>query len=192
MVATPLCILVFLLSSGFFSAWDGHVVGYRPGPVGGPPPAVLSVLVMDKDRAVVEASWPTELVGALALQERPFGIPPVTIPEDAPTTFKARFSMIFRVDRKDGDPQFVPTTSPRALGAAGFVVLLVFVLNNLATSRTPWSWQPAPERPTEDDGPEGPSGAGGSDPRAPTAASAPRRPAFGPPPGRRRRGFGKR
>lgn len=187
-VATPVCALIFLVLSGFFTAWSGRAISHRPA--ASDSPAVLPVLIVSEGGAFREADWPTAVVESLDLAADPTGIPPRTLPSRTAPTRKARYSLFFtvthpseEVDASDDDDapptraapvvDVVPTTSPRALGLSilawfGGLGLLLLARNTRVSEVAP---QPNPANPT---------------------GTGQRPPGYGPPPPKRRKGAGRR
>jgi hypothetical protein len=181
LAATPISLLVFLYLSSFFTTWGGQVISFRPSQV--EEPAVLSILIVTDDRTEKELLWPAELVSSLQVPANITGIPPVTLPEDGPVTTKSPFTLQFEITQKDQPKKVVSTLSARALYSAVLLWVLGFFLNNMRISGSPWSFTPSafklpPPMPT-----------GGNNGEGPGQGSTSRK---GPPPGKRRRGQGRR
>lgn len=139
-VLLPVTVLVFLWASAFFSAWEGHVVSYRPGTGTDQPddrPPLSQVLIVTEDGDWEERWWPSQVVSGLDIEANASGIPARDIPENAPRTQKRAFSLEFWVFQGEGDPNIVPTTSPRALSIALIVGIVGFLLRNMAVSGSP-------------------------------------------------------
>lgn len=184
LVATPLCAVVFLVSSGFFTSWSGEAVSHRPPPVD-TDPAVRRVLVVAADGSHGEHDWPKEVVETHVPRTDPTGIPPSTLPDGLARTNKDRFALFFTVTPETGESVVVPTTSPRALGLALIAGALAVLGLNMVRSGSPFSWAPRgvslPEaQPRALQVPQAPDAAGR------------RRSEPGPPPPKPRRGGGRR
>jgi hypothetical protein len=134
----PAAVLVFLLASGFFSAWQGVVVSVAPPP--SDDPATLSVRIVDAEGQVTEQPWSAELVRSLDVPFDRVAVPPPTLPEGRPTTTKQRFSLSFSVDRGEGVVT-VPTTSPTSLGLGLLALLGLVALRNMVWAGSPVSLQ---------------------------------------------------
>lgn len=130
---------MFLVISQFFTSWDGRVVSVAPPPV--EDPAVLTVRIVDADRAVTLQDWPAEVVRTLEVPYDRVAVPPPTIPETRPTTRKAAFALAFTVEvpTADGAPRVLelPTTSPRAVGIAALVFLALIAVRNMLWAGSP-------------------------------------------------------
>ncbi len=183
LVGTPLAVLMFFVLAGFFDAWSGKAVSHRPARV--EDPATLRVLVVDEDRNTTEWDWPADLVRSLSLETDRTGVPPTKLPEEAPSTLKTRFSLFFTVTPVDGESRIQPTTSARSLSVAALAWLLGLFLNNMWLSGSPFSFVPR-ETIVPNLAPEGGGSRGGAPP-------PPRnRGRQGPPPGKPRKGQGRR
>jgi hypothetical protein len=184
LVATPLCALLFLGASGFFTGWDGHVVGRRPTPSGDR--AVDTVLLVTADGSDSEVDWPGDVVTKLdvPIETRRHG--PARVPADAPATHKSRYGLHFTVTADDGAiVARLPVLRPASVAALAW--LLGLAVTNLLRSGSPLSWEkraialPAPLPGDLQETKDAPT-------RPPTKASKPR---FGPPPRKPRRGVGR-
>ena len=139
LIATPLAALLFLALSGFFAAWDGHVVSQRPA--GSEDPAVFTVLIVTDPSTYTEADWPAELVSDLNLRVDPTGTPPNEIPADAAYTSKSRFQLYYTLAPAEGDTQVIYTTNARGLSAALLAWIAGFFGFNMWRSGSPFSWE---------------------------------------------------
>jgi hypothetical protein len=185
LVATPLCAVVFLVSSGFFTSWSGRAVSHRPPPPD-TDPVVRRVLVVAEDRTHGEHDWPKEVVEAHVPTADASGIPPSKLPDGLARTRKDSFALFFTVTPDEGPSVVVPTTSPRSVGLAALAGVLAVLGLNMVRSGSPFSWEPR--------GVELPR----TLPRAlevpptPGTLGRPRRAEPGPPPPKPRRGGGRR
>lgn len=186
LVATTLCAGVFLLSSAFFSSWNGVVISHRPPPADANP-SVLRVLIVDEGGAFTEQDWPREMVERLELNVDASGIPPTRLPEDAPRTNKGAFSLFFTVTPNEGGSEAVPTTSAQALSISALLWVLGLLVHNMIRSGSPFSWEPKGVTLPEAQ----PHGVTVPPPPGSTPAT-PRRSQPGPPPPKQRRGGGRR
>lgn len=182
LIVTPVSVLVFLVLSGFFDAWHGRVVSYRPSP--SEEPAVLQVLVVAPDRTYSEHAWPADLVRDLTLPPNPSGVPSVKVEPEGPETTKNRFALSFDVSPAEGPTRRQPTTSARALSSAVLLWLLGLALHNMYLSGSPFSWAPRTRELPET------SPRTGEIPQAAQRRRTRGRP--GPPPPKPRRGQGRR
>ncbi len=208
-MATPLCVLLFLASSDFFSGWDGVAVSYRAAgvaaPMAGPVAApgggargdgasVVSVLVVERGVGAREVTWPRTLAEELSLPARPTAVPPREAPEDAVRTRKFPWTLSFQILPASGPARVFATTSPRSLSVALVAWIMGFALHNLALFGAPHRWWREEHTPQPGDPPSAGALPGVPPPAPPAsvgiAARAERRP--GPPPKRRRSGWGKR
>ena len=183
LIATPLCVLLFLALASFFTSWEGHVVSHRPAP--SEDPAVYTVLIVTEDGDGLESDWPAELVRGLDLQIDPTGTPPNKIPEEAARTRKAPFALFFTVTPDGEESEIVSTSSARNLSVAIVAWFVGLFLFNMYRSGSPFSWE-ARERalPESQDA----NLQMHQDPNAQRRAASRK----GPPPPRPRRGQGRR
>jgi len=190
-----IAVAVFLGASDFFSSWDGQVASSAPPR--GDDPQVLTVRIVGADRSVVQRAWPAELVRSLELPVDRVDIPPPTIPPERPTTRKARFDLSFSLTTSPGTSEEhtvrLPTTSPRGLGLAGLVFLGLLAVRNMVYAGSPIAIQargaylpPAQSAPGVPATGSGRNGRKGRNGRSRGGAGK------GPPPGKRRRGRGRR
>jgi len=170
-IATPIAVLAFLILTSFFTSWSGAVVSQRPTQV--EDPRTFRVLIVSDARDEMEVDWEADLVRSLELPVNAFGVPPAIIPEDVATTRKMGFSFAWTLTQGE-DVRVFSTVTGRSVGVP--LVLWVFGLfiYNYATQ---------PRKPGERSPSRGASQSG-----QPPA----RRPQKGPPPGKRRRGQGRR
>lgn len=180
LVATPLAVIAFLMLSSFFTSWDGHAVGFRPSRVADP--AVYAVVIVDEAGDAIEHNWPGQLVKDLALPVNTSGFAPRKLPEDTPTSRKARYSTFFTVKKGDEPSRAVPTVNPQAISVAVLLWMLGLALRNMWASGSPFQIEAR-----EFALPSGQSGSG--TPAAPTQRTRGKQ---GPPPGKRRTGKGRR
>lgn len=139
---TAVVAAVFLGVAGFFAAWDGRAVGVLT-PIS-PEPAVYEVVVVQADDSTVVRTMPRALVLGMDLPVLPGGVPPDPVPETAPATRKARFSLSYLVQsRAEGAAERTwtayPTTTPQALGLAVVIWLLALAIRNMAYAGAPWA-----------------------------------------------------
>jgi hypothetical protein len=177
-VATPICALVFLATSSFFTSWHGRVVSRQPALTEGA--EVRSVLIVSDDGTSTIQQWPTELTDDLAL---PFDslLLPTKSTEGRPLSEKLSLRLHFLV-KKEGEAEWreIPTWSARTLSVAAVLWGVGFLVWNMARTGSPVGRE---EHATElpDLHPRGL-------PQAPPAPNAPRRSQPGPPPPRPHRG----
>jgi hypothetical protein len=181
----PLAAGVFLVSSDFFTAWNGQAVSVRPAAT--PDPAVYTVLIVNDDGTRLERTWDAALVRELALPVDALALPPPDIPEARPATEKLRFVMHYLVQVGQGDDaqtRVVPTTSPRGLGLALVFLLVAIGIRNMAYAGSPFAIERRgvylPKQQAQAGAP------------APAGSPGRTRGRKGPPPSRPRRGRGKR
>jgi len=184
----PVVLLVFLWDCSFFVAWRGQAVSVAPTRGEDPASYVVRIHEGQDDRAVRTVRWDAAVVKQLSLPVDPVEMAPLTIPDDAPTTTKQRFGLTYRVRTGEGTEQAqwleVPTTSPRSLGIAGLVFLLLAALRNMMVAGSPIALEPLQTRNAT---------AAPSTPSKPSrGGSKGSRSKKGPPPGRSRRGRGRR
>lgn len=131
LVATPACVLVFLLTSAFFTQWSGKAISFRPSQA--EEPTNFRVLILTDDNEPLEQVWPADLVRELDLKANPLALPPPEAPEDAPNTTKAPYTLSFAVTN-DKKTTVVPTNAANALGLSILLWILgLFGRNMLAT-----------------------------------------------------------
>lgn len=133
-LATAVGAAVFLTSSRFFSAWDGHAISQQPrvGEAG-----TVSVLIAEGDDAFV-VGWPAAVTGPLDLPVDPRALGPA--PGQVATghhTVKERFSLSFRVDGVDAP---VSTASAGTISLGVLVAALIVAARNMAVGGSPWSF----------------------------------------------------
>ena len=178
----PVAVLAVLISSAFFSAWSGHVVGRMPSKadteINAEPPSTQVMIIKGDEGEVWNPRFPTELVTELGTPVRANGLPPLDLPENAPRTSKSRFSLFFTVEQPDAPSKVVATTTPGALAMGIFVWLLGLALRNMYVSGSPISLAPVAKLR-----PEAQATAGQV---AQPKAKAKRRGKQGPPPGGRK------
>lgn len=188
LVASPVCILIFLWLAGFFAAWEGAAVGRRPA--AGDDASAVSVVIVTDDGQVTEAPFPTPLAQRLELPVFRMDLVGTTPPKDAPRTSKSMFSLHFLVTPPGGHAEVQPSATPSAVLWPALLFLLGFLVHNVVISGLPWQWVPRtpeeiaatnPEPSPESAHPEG-GGAHGPPPPVPASRSH-----YGPPPKKRRR-----
>jgi len=183
----PVAMLVFLVSSDFFTAWDGQVISTAPPH--SDDPKVLTVRIVGADREVIQRTWPTELVRSLEVPVDRVAVPPPELPDDRPRTTKSRFSLSFDLVIPDDDGErtvSMPTTSPRGLGVAVLVFLGLVAVRNMLYAGSPIALQRREVYLPPAQGPAGVPNEG------PARRKGKRRGRKGPPPPKRRRGRGRR
>jgi hypothetical protein len=176
LVATTLCLLLFLGLGGFFTGWDGHVVSRRPAASG--VRALDTVLIVTADGKDTEVEWPADTVAALDLPIDARGTSPARLPKSAAPTHKSRFGFHFTVSTADG-AIVAHTPVRRAAFVAVITWFALLVGANLVRSGSPLTFEP--RAPTS------------APPDAPPDASAPptsraSKSRRGPPPRKPRRG----
>ncbi|HMV70428.1 MAG TPA: hypothetical protein PKA64_26540, partial [Myxococcota bacterium] len=139
-LATPVCVLAFLLMSSFFTGWDGRAVSRRPARSSDA--TVTAVLIVTDDGRATEVPWPRELAEGLGLPERAALVAPNEIPETAPHTTKLPFTLSFVVLPPGGVVMSRPTTTPSAVIVPFVLAGLGLLLFNVTQSGVPWSWRP--------------------------------------------------
>lgn len=177
----PLTVLVLLLTSGFLVHWEGTAASVRPAAT--EDATTRTVLIVDGDH-YHEREWPTLLVDQLDLPVNPSGIPPLELADTLPTTKKSRFQLQFHVTPAGGQTFSHPTTSPRSAGVAFLFFLAGIFIRNMVYSGSPLSLEPRGVTLPKALAPHGSA--------APTGRGKPRGGRKGPPPGKRRRGKGRR
>jgi hypothetical protein len=183
LVATPICVIVFLTLSFFFTTWHGRVISFRP--VQAEDPVMLRVLIVTDERETTEVDWPAQLVRDLNLPADNTGVPPSTLPADAATTYKDRFSLSFNV-LKEGEPaRDVSTLAAQPFYTTVLLWLIGLFVHNMWLSGSPWSFTPA-EHQLPAPMPDG----RGQVPAPPPPAKPQSK--QGPPPPRPRKGKGRR
>lgn len=142
----PVAVLAVLISSSFFSAWSGHLVGRMPSKtdtdINAEPPSTQVMIVQGEGGEVWNPRFPTPLVTELKTPVRPNGLPPLDLPEGSPTTEKERFTLYFTIKPAEEATRVVATTTPGALAVGLFVWLLGLVLRNMYVSGSPISLAP--------------------------------------------------
>jgi hypothetical protein len=142
MVAQTLVVAaIFLWVAGFFSSWDGQAVGVLTPR--GSEPAVYEVVIQQADGSTVRRSMPSVLVLGMGLPVLDLGIPPETIPADAPQSRKSRFQLHYLVQtRPEGSEEFAwrsaPTTTPQAFGLALIIWIVALGIRNMAYGGSPF------------------------------------------------------
>lgn len=189
LIATPIALLIFLITGDFFASWDGQVASFKPSRV--EDPAVFQVLIVEEDGTAVEKAWPAPLVRELDVTPNALAIVPKSIPEDAPTTAKLGFSFNYKVTipaKAEGekDKSSLHTTiSQYSVGVSVIALLLMVALRNMIVAGSPFALERAPE--TTGGGSSSTSGGSGSQGRPQRTRGR-----KGPPPSRRRKGQGRR
>lgn len=177
----PACVVLFLLISGFTSAWDGKVVSVRSAHEDLPK---LQVLVVTPDDNF-EAWWPREALVPLDLAIDPLALPVKPLPDDLPTTHKDRFTLSFTL-ADDSTTQVLPTATPQTFGLALLAFFLGLLGRNMVVAGNPFSLEPRGVELVKAQ----PSPGSAAPPTAPTKTR--NRGRKGPPPPKRRRGSGRR
>lgn len=184
----PVALLVFLWDCSFFVAWSGQAVSVAPTRSEEPASFVVRIHEGGDDRAVRTVNWDAAVVKQLSLPVDAVEMAPLEIPDAAPDTEKARFGLSYRVQVGEGsdDPRWleVPTTSPRSLGIAALVFLLLAAVRNMVVAGSPVALEPVDAR-NATAAPPTPSG-------QPSGRPTSGRSRKGPPPGKRRKGRGRR
>ena len=178
----PACVVLFLLISGFASAWHGTVVSVRSAHEDLPKLQVL--VVGDGER--FEAWWPREALTPYDLAIDPRALPATPLPEGLPTTHKDRFTLSFTLDGDDVH-QVLPTATPTTFGLALLAFALGLLGRNMVIAGNPFSLEPRGVELVKAQ-----PAAGTAAPAKPKAKSKPRRSGKGPPPPKKRRGSGRR
>ncbi len=183
----PVAMLVFLWDCSFFVAWNGQAVSVAPTRSEAPASYVVRIRE-GEGRDVRTVNWDAAVVQQLSLPVDSVEMAPILLPETAPETEKGRFSLSYRVQLGQGTEQArwidVPTTSPRSVGIAALVFLLLVAVRNMVVSGSPVALVPVKAKnstaapPNSSGNPSPPPKAGGS--------------RKGPPPGKRRKGRGRR
>lgn len=176
----PVTILAFLAASDFFGAWNGRAVSVRPQQEEGAP-SHYQVLIVNNDDTTVERTWPAARVDPLKLPVDPFAITPDTIPAERPRTTKSSYTLHYLLEKPNGEWETVPTTSPASLGVGFLVFVLGIAVRNMIVAGSPFSLQPRGLTLPKAQAPSGQVATRGGN-----------RPKKGPPPGRRRKGVGRR
>ena len=133
-VTLCLCVLVLLGASGFFASWAGAAASVRPYQADD---ATRQVLIVDDEGDYREVRWPAGALEGLTLPVDATGLPPVTLPGEAPRTSKSRFTLFFVIVKPEVGPVQVTTTSPRALALAVLLGLILLAVRNMAASGSP-------------------------------------------------------
>lgn len=177
----------FLLTSGFFAAWDGRAHSVAPAR-NASEVQEFQVRIVTTDGGLVTAWWPRELLEQLTLPVHEVAVAPSVVPDDRPETKKSRFSLSFDVHIGAGgaDARWVsvPTAAPRDLGLGVLVWLLAIALRNMVVSGSPIGLERA-----DDGAPDASPPLGKVVPFSPRGGH---RPKPGPPPPSPRRGRGRR
>jgi len=186
LVASPVCILIFLWLAGFFAAWEGAAVGRRPA--AGDAASAVSVVIVTDDGRVTEAPFPTELAERLELPVLRGDLVGTVPSPRAPRTSKSMFSLYFLVTPADR-AEVQPSATPSAVLWPALLFLLGFLVHNVVISGLPWQWVPRTPEEIAATNPEpspevAQAEAGAQGPPPPVAAS---RSHYGPPPKKRRR-----
>ncbi|MCB9672817.1 MAG: hypothetical protein H6736_18155 [Alphaproteobacteria bacterium] len=180
------CVGVFLYASDFFSTWHGQAVSVRGMD---PDRAVLQVLVVEDDGGRFEAAWPREALDGMNLAIDRLALPPKPLPEGLPRTNKDRFALTFTLEPDGGGVRTVATTGMRPLGVALLIFLVGVGFRNMMVAGSPLALARPEQAPrTHTAAPPPPPSASAS---GASGAGRPR-PKKGPPPGRPRRGSGRR
>ena len=180
MALVPLIVIAFLYASDFTDAWDGHAVSVKPAERADP--THYSVLVVSEDRRERwELLWPAALVEPMGLPVDRFAITPDTNPERAVETRKSRFALHFMFRMPNESWQTIQTITPSSLGVAFLVLIVAIAVRNMIVAGSPFSIEP-----------EGLALPKGQAPSGQAVAPRGSRPRKGPPPGRRRKGVGRR
>ena len=138
---TPIAVLVFLSSSSYFSEWDGVAVSVRNSYSENP--TNYEVLIVNSDGTNVTKTWDATVVAPLNLPVDATGLPPVTMPDDRPSTKKYKYSLQFLIDvpAEEGEESaFEPftTTSPFSLGLAVMTWVLGIFFRNMMYGGSPF------------------------------------------------------
>lgn len=141
----PVVILIFLLASRFFVAWEGRVTGVSPIGTEAEPKS-YRVVVAAADHTYQVQTWPGSVVRQMEVPIDPLLVPPSPVDDRYPYTQKHRFQLHFLVEDKAGANVLVPTTSPQALGVAVLVGLVLVAIRNGYVSGSPIDIRPRPTR----------------------------------------------
>ncbi|MEN0065607.1 MAG: hypothetical protein AAGA48_25930 [Myxococcota bacterium] len=179
-VIVPLCVLVFLAASDFFTAWYGTAVSVFPARTEDPSSYEVLIVEPSSEDGFIRR-WPANVVRKLNLPNDEFRIVPNEPDAVLPETRKERFSLSFVIEPDEGDAITLPTTSPAAFGLTVLAFVLGIFGRNMIVSGSPFSLEPR--------GVYLPKGQAASGQVAPSRGSRPRK---GPPPQGRRKGRGRR
>jgi hypothetical protein len=163
-IASPLCVLIFLSQSAYFLSWDGHAVSVRPSRDA--KPSMYTVLIVNQDGSTLERNWDADTVESLVLPVDAYAMPPRDV-SDRPKTQKEIYALSFSVqpaitidipddgedeagDEEGAEDQLVPepewtshpTTSPQALLLSLFAWLIGLGLRNMVVSGSPFDLSP--------------------------------------------------
>lgn len=178
----PVSVGLFLLISGFFTAWEGQVVSVRNAD---PELPKLQVLVVT-DETEFERHWPRWALEDLDLRIDPRALPSKPLPEGLPTTVKERFTLSFTLTSEQG-VRTLSTATPQTLGLALFAFVFGLLGRNMLVAGNPFSLEPRGVELVKAQ-----AQAGNVAPPAGGKQKAKRKGRKGPPPPKRRRGSGRR
>lgn len=176
----PVTIVAFLVASDFFGAWNGHAVSVLP-PGEDSPPSNYQVLIVNTDRSTLTRTWSADRVEPLGLPVDAYQITPDVIPEERPRTTKSLYALHYLIEGPNQEWVTVPTTSPASLGVGFLVFVIGIALRNMIVAGSPFSLEPQGLTLPKAQAPSGQVATRGGN-----------RPKKGPPPGRRRKGAGRR
>jgi hypothetical protein len=135
---TAAVVLLFLLFSSFFTAWDGAAVSVLQPRADA---TVVQVLIVNDDGSTLQRTWPSSVVTGLSLPVDALALAPSTVPEDAIRTRKSRYQLQFLIQRpgEDGERQWqgVPTTSAQGVGMVVLLWLIGLGLRNMLYAGSP-------------------------------------------------------
>jgi hypothetical protein len=135
---TAAVVLLFLLFSSYFTAWDGVAVSVLQPRADA---AVVQVLIVNDDGSSLQRTWPSTVVTGLSLPVDALALAPAKIPDDAIRTRKSRHQLQFLLQRpmEDGEAQWqgVPTTSAQGVGMAVLIWLIALGLRNMLYAGSP-------------------------------------------------------
>jgi hypothetical protein len=140
LVQTLVVVGLFLAIAGFFSQWDGQMVGVlQPA---GTNPSVYEVLISEGAETRIQ-KMPAVVMDGLGLPVLPLGILPEVLPDTAPATRKSRFTFHYLVQRPEPEGTVgvwvhYPTTTSQAVALAVVLWLIALGLRNMAFAGSPF------------------------------------------------------
>ena len=141
-IGALIALLAFLVAGGFFDSYHGVAVGHRPLQGSDGVGDEVKRFVLDHPSGGwSEVVLPVEAFADHTLPLTPRGVPPVEIPDDAPTVSKELFSLAATVN---GEP-----VSTSGVGDAVLPMLFLLVLalgRNVVITGSPFRMVPSPDQ----------------------------------------------
>lgn len=134
--AAGVALVVFLLMSDFFSAWDGRVVSVRSGD---PERATAQVLIDDDAGGRFETTWSREALDGIEVTIDSFALPPSPLPPGLTRTTKERFTLSYTLRPEGAGVRTVATTGQRPLALALLFLFVVTAVRNMIVAGSPFS-----------------------------------------------------